>query len=177
MTPMLRGTCRNVKPRAQTTTTEILSASTDSKVPRAGKSPLISVSFRLVTLREPCVRQTDLLEALGRTSVKEFAVRQDRDVFRASLRPVAPACASPRSRWFHLSWSRCPRCRRLATRRLLRQRVRCCVLVKSPSRTAISRRDAAQAAFWVTAFVELAINVISTSSSSTPPAGRVATTG
>ena len=59
MTPMLRGTCRNVKPRAQTTTTEILSASTDSKVPRAGKSPLISVSFRSVTLREPCVRQTD----------------------------------------------------------------------------------------------------------------------
>lgn len=54
MTPMLRGTCRNVKPRAQTTTTEILSASTDSKVPRAGKSPLISVSFRSVTMREPC---------------------------------------------------------------------------------------------------------------------------
>ena len=53
MTPMLRGTCRNVKPRAQTTTTENPSASTDSKAPKAEKSPLISVSFRSVTTREP----------------------------------------------------------------------------------------------------------------------------
>ena len=69
-------------------------------------------------------------------------------------------------------------CRRLATRRRLQLRRCWCVLVRSPSRTATARRDAARAAFRATAAWASAIDPISTSSaSSTPPAGRVATTG